>query len=132
MCIFCKIINKDIPAHVIYEDETVIAILDISQVTLGHTLIIPKKHVENFLDCPNDILNHVVSISQKIGREIMTKLNANGMNIISNVHEIAGQSVMHFHVHLVPRYDVHDGISITFRSTENVDYKDVLKKIRST
>lgn len=129
MCIFCKIVNKDIPAHIIYEDESVLAILDISQTTIGHTLIIPKEHTENFLDCPKEILNKVTSVSQAIGNKIMSNLGAQGMNIIANVNEIAGQTIMHFHLHLIPRYDSNDGISISMRSADNIDLENIKNKI---
>ena len=129
MCVFCKIVNKDIPAHIIYEDESVLAILDISQATPGHTLIIPKEHTENYLDCPTEILNKVTSVSQTIGNKIITNLGAQGMNIIANVNEIAGQTIMHFHLHLIPRYDLNDGISISIRSTDNIDLEKIANNI---
>ena len=85
MCIFCSIIKKEIPAGILYEDEDVIAFLDISQVTKGHTLIVPKKHVETMLDCEEETLAHVMMLAKKIGNHLMNKLSANGMNVLSNV-----------------------------------------------
>jgi histidine triad (HIT) family protein len=112
MCLFCKIVNHDIPSKIIYEDDYVVGILDISQTTKGHTLIIPKKHVENILECPEDVLNNVFNAVSFVGNHLIKTLNAKGMNVLSNVNEIAGQSIMHFHVHLIPRYGVDDGFVV--------------------
>jgi len=102
--IFCKIIAGEIPSSKIYEDDDVLAILDISQTTRGHALVLPKKHYDNFLSCPQDILHKVMDVAQRIGQAEISVLGAKGINILSNVGEEAGQSVMHFHVHVIPRY----------------------------
>lgn len=112
MCLFCKIANKDIPSKIIYEDEFVIGILDISQATKGHTLIIPKQHCENILECPSDVLNHVSNAISIVGKHLVKTLDAEGLNVLSNVGEVAGQTIMHFHVHLIPRYHDNDGFSL--------------------
>ena len=117
MCLFCKIVNHDIPSKIIYENDYVVGILDISQTTQGHTLIIPKKHVENILECPEDVLNNVFNTVSLVGNHLVKTLNAKGMNVLSNVHEIAGQSIMHFHVHLIPRYGVDDGFIVEMKSS---------------
>lgn len=119
-CIFCKIINKEIPSSVVYEDDDVIAILDISQATVGHTLVIPKEHYENFLATPHDMMHKVMDVAQRIGMAQIEMLGAKGVNILTNVGSVAGQSVMHFHVHVVPRYESAEGFQITLkdRSTE--------------
>lgn len=121
MCIFCSIINKEIPSSILYEDDQVLAILDISQVTKGHTLVMPKQHVENMLECDEETLSHVMEISKKLGNHIMEKTGAAGMNILSNIHEAAGQSVPHFHVHLIPRYGEDDACVIKFNESEPQD-----------
>lgn len=131
MCIFCKIINKEIPASILYEDEDVCAILDISQVTDGHTLIMPKEHVVNILDCPPVLLSKVISVTQMLSKDIVHKLKANGVNVLTNANPIAGQSVMHFHMHIIPRYDENDGLIIKFRENPTPDTKkieNILKK----
>ncbi len=102
--IFCRIINGEIPSNIIYEDDDVIAILDISQATKGHTLVIPKAHYDNFLSCPMEIMHKVYDVAQRIGQAEMSVLGAKGVNILTNVGEPAGQSVPHFHVHVIPRY----------------------------
>lgn len=130
MCIFCSIIKKEIPSYCIYEDEEVMAFLDISQVTKGHTLVVPKKHYDNFVDCDTDTLQHVMSVAQMLSKRIIEKTGAKGMNILSNVNEIAGQSVLHFHVHLIPRYDEQDACVIKFNESEQQDLNalwDLLK-----
>ncbi|MFR9256136.1 MAG: HIT family protein, partial [Merdibacter sp.] len=105
MCVFCDIIEGKIPSSKIYEDDTVVAFLDLSQVTKGHALVVPKAHYDHFLSCDSDTLAHLMQVAQKLANHIMQVTNAAGMNILSNVNEAAGQSVMHFHVHLIPRYD---------------------------
>lgn len=102
--VFCKIIDGEIPSSKIYEDDDVLAILDISQTTKGHALVMPKKHYANLLECPQDILHKVMDVAQRLGQAEMLLFGASGINILSNVGEAAGQSVPHFHVHVIPRY----------------------------
>lgn len=108
MCIFCKIINGDIPSKKVYEDKDVLAILDISQATKGHTLVIPKKHYENILDIDSKDYLAVMDKVRELSKKIVTNLGAEGANILNNCNEVAGQSVMHFHVHIIPRYKKDD------------------------
>lgn len=121
MCVFCDIIEGKIPSYTIYEDDIVKAFLDISQVTKGHTLVVPKVHYDHFLECDSEVMKHVMEIAQKLGNDIMHKLDAKGMNILSNVNEVAGQSVNHFHVHLIPRYNENDACIIKFNESEKQD-----------
>lgn len=102
--IFCKIISGEIPSVKVYEDDDVLAILDISQTTKGHTLVMPKKHYDNFLSCPQETMHKVYDVAQRIGQAEMVVLGAKGVNILTNVGEASGQSVPHFHVHVIPRY----------------------------
>ena len=118
-CIFCKIANKEIPGKIIYEDDICVAFLDLSQTTNGHTLVIPKKHFKNFLEVDNDTLAHMIKVTKDIVNKIVTKLNANGVNILTNANEVAGQTVMHFHLHIIPRYDNNDQIEINFSDRSN-------------
>ena len=108
MCIFCKIINGDIPSKKVYEDKDVLAILDISQATKGHTLVIPKKHYDNILSINEDDYLGVMKKVKELSNKIVTNLGAEGVNILNNCNEVAGQSVMHFHVHIIPRYKKDD------------------------
>lgn len=121
MCIFCKIVNNEIPSYKIYEDDHVLAFLDLSQVTKGHTLVIPKKHYSNYLECDKEDLCRVNEVAQKIGNDLMKKLNCSGMNILSNINEVAGQSVFHFHMHVIPRYSENDDCVIEFKESPKQD-----------
>ena len=120
MCIFCQIANHEIPAHILYEDELVMAFLDLSQATKGHTLLIPKQHYQNFLECDTAILKHMSEVAKQLGNEIVTKFQAKGLNVLSNVNEVAGQTIMHFHMHLLPRYQ-EDDLTITFKENPNAN-----------
>ena len=122
MCVFCKIINKEIPSSKVYEDKNVLAILDLSQATYGHTLVMPKKHVETFLDLDKETLNNVFSVTQDLAIKIKNKLGASGVNILNNSYPVAGQSVMHMHVHIIPRYSNQDDFKVV-----NVDHSDTIK-----
>ena len=84
MCIFCKIINHEIPSSVIYEDDDVLAILDISQVTRGHTLVMPKKHVRNVLEADEETVQKCMLTARKLAAQIVTNLHASGVNILTN------------------------------------------------
>lgn len=102
--VFCRIIDGEIPGTKVYEDDDVLAILDISQTTRGHTLVMPKKHYDSFLSCPAELTHKVYDVAQRIGQAEISLLGAKGVNILTNVGEVAGQSVPHFHVHVIPRY----------------------------
>ena len=114
--IFCKIIDGEIPCYKLYEDEDVLAFLDISQVTKGHTLVVSKKHFENFLSTPQEEMHKVMDVAQRIGQVEIKLLGAKGVNILTNCYEAAGQSVMHFHVHVIPRYEEDKGFEITMKN----------------
>jgi len=109
-CIFCKIINKEIPANIVYEDEHVLAFLDITQGTKGHTLVIPKEHSKNILETKDELLTHVFQATKTIAKAIKKAFNPIGLNIINNTDKPL-QSVFHFHVHIIPRYE-DDGVII--------------------
>jgi histidine triad (HIT) family protein len=131
-CIFCKIVNKEIPGKIVYEDDVCLAFLDLSQVTNGHTLIVPKEHFNNFLETDDETIAHMFKVAKKVGNELVEKLDAKGMNILSNINEVAGQTVKHFHIHLIPRYEEKEGIQISFedRSSQiNLDeiYQTIVK-----
>ena len=83
-CIFCKIVQKDIPGKIIYEDDVCLAFLDLSQTTDGHTLVIPKKHYKNILEVNDETLTHLIVVTKKLANKIVKNLNANGVNILTN------------------------------------------------
>lgn len=101
-CIFCKIINNEIPSYTVYEDETVKIFLDISPKTNGDLLIIPKEHFTNVVDIPLDVLNHINKIVKEMYELLKEKLHCDGMTVIQN--NDYGQEIKHYHVHLTPRY----------------------------
>ena len=114
--IFCKIIAGEIPCHKLYEDDDVLAFLDISQVTKGHALVVSKKHYDNFLTTPQEEMHKVMDVAQRIGQVEIKLLGALGVNILTNCYSAAGQSVMHFHVHVIPRYKQDKGFAITMNN----------------
>lgn len=128
MCIFCEIIAGNIPGKKVYEDDEVLAILDISQTTKGHTLAMPKKHYENFLEMPTDEFGRLMEKVQHIADKVVRNLQANGCNVLINTNAVAGQSVMHTHVHIIPRYDQNDTIKVEFKENK-FDLDEVLKQI---
>jgi len=103
-CIFCNINDRKSEAEIIFEDEHILAFLDIQPVNYGHTLVIPKKHYDNFLTVPKDELDKITHATQFIAGVVKRSLNADGFNIISNNGQSAGQSVFHFHFHIIPRF----------------------------
>lgn len=105
--IFAKIINREVPADIIYEDEVVLAFLDIEPVNYGHTLVIPKKASVNIFDTEPDVLAHMMIVGHQIGLALKKADLATGVNLIMNNGEAAGQEVWHAHLHVVPRLD-HD------------------------
>lgn len=114
-CIFCKIINGDIPSTTIYEDDEVKAFLDLSQATPGHTLLVPKQHVADIFAYDEDLAARVFTRLPKIARAIKASdPKIKGMNIINNNGELAYQSVFHSHIHLIPRYSEDDDFAIHF------------------
>lgn len=118
-CVFCKIIDGDIPSYKIFEDENVLAFLDISQVTKGHTLVVSKKHYNNFLSTPKEIIHKVMDVAQRIGQVQVEFLDAKGVNILTNCYPAAGQTVMHFHVHVIPRYDQNDNFILEMKTKDD-------------
>ncbi len=101
-CIFCKIIAGDIPSAKVYEDEHVLAFLDISQVTKGHTLVIPKTHIENVYEFTDELAKQYFHAVPKIARAIRDEFEPIGLNTLNNNGEKAGQSVFHYHMHIIP------------------------------
>lgn len=131
-CIFDKIINKEIPAHIVYEDDVVLAFLDLSQVTPGHTLVVPKKHVKDIFEYDEDLAAAVFSRIPKIARALKAMDPAvQGVNILNNNGEVAFQSVFHSHIHLIPRYTNEDGFGLKWEThdTSAEELAAIAKKI---
>ena len=107
-CIFCKLANKDIPTNIIYEDDRFTVILDASPATKGHALILPKNHAANIYELPDEDASAVFVLAKKLATKMTEILHCDGFNIVQNNGEVAGQTVFHFHLHLIPRY-LNDG-----------------------
>jgi histidine triad (HIT) family protein len=131
--IFAKIINREIPAHIVYEDDLVIAFLDISQATKGHTLVVSKELSKDIFELKPETASHLFMVTQKLSVAIQKAFNVSGLNILSNNGETAGQSVFHFHIHLIPRYAKGD---LSFQLPNNMgsvtfdEYKERAQKIK--
>lgn len=104
-CIFCKIVRGDIPAHIVYEDDATLAFLDISPAARGHALVIPREHTPDLFGAPDETLSAVTQAVQQVGRRLQQVLQPDGLNVIQNNGSAAGQSVFHYHVHLIPRWE---------------------------
>ena len=129
-CIFCKIVQGIIPCAKLYEDDDVMAFLDVNPVTYGHALVISKAHYSNFLATPKDIMNKVMNVAQRIGQVQMEQLGAKGVNILINCKEAAGQEVQHFHVHVIPRYKATDGIKLELKQLKDVNLPSIAAEIK--
>lgn len=113
-CIFCKIANGEMPSYTLYEDNDFRVIFDISPATEGHALVIPKEHYKNLFELDETIASKALVIAKKVATELSSELNCDGFNLLQNNEEIAGQTVFHFHIHLIPRYK---GDSVKFGTT---------------
>lgn len=119
-CIFCRIAAGDIPSTTIYEDEFFIVIMDLSPATKGHALIIPKEHMADIFEMDEKTAGKLFKLAVRIAKAMKKALNCDGLNIVQNNGEIAGQTVRHFHLHLIPRYEG-DGQNILWTPGEASD-----------
>ena len=126
-CIFCKIANGEIPSRTIYEDEDFRVILDLGPATKGHALILPKEHYANLFELPEDTAAAAMKVAKKLSAQMVENLGADGLNLVQNNGEVAGQTVKHFHLHLIPRYK-DDGQNILWKPGEVS--QDELEEIR--
>lgn len=129
-CIFCKLANGDIPTNTLYEDDEFRVAFDLGPATRGHALIIPKNHYRNIYDIDERTLADAAVLAKKMAK-VMTKIfGADGFNIVQNNEEIAGQSVFHFHMHLIPRYAGDNAIKFwTPGKADNDELAELAKKI---
>ena len=103
-CIFCKLANGEFPTNSIYEDDSFNVILDLAPATRWHALILPKEHFADIYEIPEDLLADAIKLAKKLAIHMTEKLNCDGFNLVQNNKECAGQTVFHFHLHLIPRY----------------------------
>lgn len=129
-CIFCKIINQEIPSYKVYEDDKVYAFLDITQVTKGHTLLVPKAHVTDIFEYEPTLAGEVFARVPKVARALEKAFpEMQGLNIINNNKELAYQSVFHSHIHLIPRYGESDDFSIHFGNNQEAYSSESMQEI---
>lgn len=119
-CIFCKIANGDIPSATIYEDENVRVILDIAPAAKGHAILLIKEHAANIFELDSELAGKVFSVVPKVASAIQKVLGCDGMNILQNNGEAAGQTVFHLHIHFIPRWN-EDAIQIKWATGEYAD-----------
>lgn len=126
-CIFCKIANGEIPAATIYEDDEFRVILDLNPAAKGHALILPKVHASDLFELPDETAARVLVLAKQIAQKLKDGLHADGINVIQNNGEAAGQTVFHFHVHLIPRYSG-DTVSVTWKpgTLSDADREEIL------
>ena len=128
-CIFCKIAKGEISSATLYEDEEFRVILDLGPANKGHALILPKAHYKNLYDLPDEMAAHAMILAKKIATKMKGILNCDGYNLVQNNGEAAGQTVFHFHMHLIPRYtDDHAGITWTPGTLTSEDRDEILEK----
>ena len=119
-CIFCKIIAGEIPSAVIFEDEEFKAILDRFPGNIGHVLVLPKKHYSNIFDIDEDVAGGLFRLATKIAKNMKEVLGFEAMNVVQNNGSLAGQTVHHFHLHLIPRYE-NDKVQIKWEQLDLTD-----------
>lgn len=130
-CIFCKIANGEIPSATLYEDEDFRVILDLSPASRGHALILPKEHYANLYELDDAIAAKVLVLAKKLITTLTDILDCDGYNIVQNNGETAGQTVFHFHMHLIPRYKGDQvGLGWNMGELSDADKEDILKKVR--
>ena len=130
-CIFCKIARGEIPSATLYEDEEFRVILDLGPANKGHALILPKAHYENLYDLPDEMAAHAMILAKKIATKMKGILNCDGYNLVQNNGEAAGQTVFHFHMHLIPRYQGDQvGLTWTPGKLTDEDRDEILAKIK--
>jgi len=129
-CIFCKIVAGEVPSYCIYEDELFKVILDAYPSSVGHSLILTKKHYENVYELPEKEAAALMPLAAKISKKLKTSLGCEGLNILQNNGKVAGQVINHYHLHLIPRY-IGDGIVMkwSMEKPPEEDFKKVMEKL---
>ena len=130
-CIFCKIAQGEIPSSTIYEDDMFRVILDLSPAAKGHALVLPKEHFRNIFDIDEKTASRLFVVAAKVARAMKEALGCDGMNLVQNNEEIAGQTVFHFHLHIIPRYK-DDGQTIAWNpgSSDPQELQEIAAKVR--
>ncbi|MDY4668806.1 MAG: HIT family protein [Oliverpabstia sp.] len=131
-CIFCKIASGEIPATTLYEDQDFRVILDLGPASKGHALILPKEHYANIYEIPEELAGKAMILAKKMANVLTRALKCDGFNIVQNNGEPAGQTVFHFHMHLIPRYEG-DEVGLTWNpgSLTEEDKEEILSKVKA-
>lgn len=119
-CIFCKIANGEIPSATVYEDEKFRAIMDIAPANKGHVILLPKKHFANLLEADEETLSAALPVVKRVSNAVMKTLKCDGLNVVQNNGEAAGQTVFHLHIHMIPRYK-EDTVKVTWKQGAYAD-----------
>ena len=131
-CIFCKLANGVFPTNSIYEDDKFNVILDLGPATKGHALILPKEHADNLYELPDETAAAAMILAKKLAKKMVDKLGADGLNVVQNNGEAAGQTVFHFHMHLIPRYkDDNQHILWEPREVDDNQQKELCEKLKT-
>lgn len=130
-CIFCKIANGEIPSATLFEDENFRVILDLGPATKGHALILPKSHFANIYEMPDELAGKAMILAKEMASRMTKALKCDGFNVVQNNGEAAGQTVFHFHMHLIPRYK-NDNAGITWTPGTLTDEmkEEILAKVK--
>ena len=132
-CLFCKIVKKEIPAKIVGENSYAIAFLDINPISVGHLLVIPKNHFDNFVQCDQQSLLEVSLLAQKMVTKLSECcLKPQGFNFISNLNKIAGQEINHFHLHVIPKYIRDEGLNFNNNIKLNMSVDESFKVINES
>ena len=128
-CIFCKLANGDIPTNTVYEDADFRVILDAAPANLGHCLVLPKTHADNIFEINDELVAKGFKLAQKVAKAVKKATNCDGVNILQNNGEAAGQTVFHLHIHIIPRYTT-DDVKFEFGSFKTDEPASIMDKIK--
>lgn len=130
-CIFCKIAAGEIPSATLYEDSDFRVILDLGPAAKGHALILPKEHYANLYELPDELAKKAILLAKKMAKVLTEALDCDGLNVVQNNGEAAGQTVFHFHMHLIPRYkEDHAGVTWNPGTLTEEDKKEIVEKVQ--
>ena len=125
-CIFCKIANGEIPSYTVYEDDDFRGIMDIAPASKGHVIILPKEHAADVFEIKEEMASKIYAVAKKVAKAVKEVTGCDGVNILQNNGEAAGQTVFHLHMHVIPRWN-NDNIKITWKPDESM--KDILEEL---
>lgn len=129
MCLFCDIVEKKVFSRIVYENDQVLAMLDINPLSKGHTVILPKKHFDSLLESDEETVLACTKASHLLSKHLCEKLGADGCNLLVNSHECAGQTIPHMHFHVIPRYK-NDEVVVLQPSSLELNLDEVLEEVR--